>query len=159
MEKSFEFEKIGDPRRVRFSSLKLRSCASLWWHKLQLNRESSGTKKIKTWDRMVSKLKCKILIVNYALNLLRRLHNLKQLRMLVKDYTNGFYKISIWLGHNKKILKSFSRYVNGLSYAIQDEFNVLNFHLVAKTYQVLLRIEDKLTRKHQNIRTSHYGRG
>ena len=77
MEKFFEFEYIRDPRRVRFSSTKLRSHASLWWDKLQVNRESSGREKIKTWDRMVSEMKCKFSLVDYALNLLRRLQNLK----------------------------------------------------------------------------------
>jgi hypothetical protein len=37
--------------------------------------------------------------------------------------------------------------VNGLSYAIQDEFDVLNFHSVVEAYQVTLRIEEKLQRK------------
>jgi hypothetical protein len=42
--------------------------------------------------------------------------------------------------------------VNGLSYAIQDEFHVLNFHSVAEDYQATLRIEEKLLRKQQFVR-------
>ena len=39
-------------------------------------------------------------------------------------------------------MESIARYVNGLSYAIQDEFNVPNFHSVVEGYQVALRIEE-----------------
>jgi len=42
--------------------------------------------------------------------------------------------------------------VNGLSYAIQDDFDVLNFNLVVENYQVALGIEDKLQRKEKNMR-------
>ena len=40
-------------------------------------------------------MKRKFFLVDYALNLLRRLMNLKQFNMLVKYYTKGFYKLSI----------------------------------------------------------------
>ena len=85
MKKIFEFEQIRDPRRVRFASSKLRSHASLWWDTLQLNR--GDREKVKTWDRMVSEMKCNFFPMDYALNLLRRLDNLKQFDMLVKEYT------------------------------------------------------------------------
>ena len=50
--------------------------------------------------------------------------------------------------------------MNGLSYVIQDEFNVLNFCLVAEAYQAALRIKEKLLRKQQNVkRAPRYGRG
>lgn len=43
---------------------------------------------------------------------------------------------------------------------MQDEFNVLNFHSVLEAYQETLRIEEKLSRRQQNVRsTSGYGRG
>ena len=50
-------------------------------------------------------------------------------------------------GKNEESIESISRYVNGLIYAIQDYFNVLNFHSVAKAYQASLRIEEKLLMK------------
>jgi hypothetical protein len=39
MEKYFEFEQIKDPMRVRFACTRMKSHASLWWDKLQLERE------------------------------------------------------------------------------------------------------------------------
>ena len=48
--------------------------------------------------------------------------------------------------------------MTGLSYEIQDEFNVLNFHSVVEAYQSTLRIEEKLLRKQHNVRISpRYG--
>ena len=57
-------------------------------------------------------------------------------------------------------LQSISRYLNGLSYEIQDEFTILNFHLVAEGYQVALRIEEKLLTRQDNVKKySGYGQG
>jgi len=60
--------------------------------------------------------------------MLRRLQNLKKLKMSVKEYTKEFYRLFIRFGKNEESLEPIIRYVNGLSYAIQYEFHVLNFH-------------------------------
>jgi hypothetical protein len=59
-----------------------------------LNRESSGRDNIKTLDRMLE-LKGNCFPVDYALNMLRRLHNLKQFKMSIKEYTKEFFKLCI----------------------------------------------------------------
>ena len=56
--------------------------------------------------------------------------------------------------------QSIFRYLNGLSYEIQDDFTILNFHSVVEAYQVALRIEEKLLRRQHNVkRYSGYGQG
>ena len=77
---------------------------------------------------------------------------MKQLKMLVKEYMEEFYKIYIRFGHNEESSESVAMYVNGLSYAIQDEFNVLKLCSLVEAYQATLRIEEKLLRKQQNVR-------
>ena len=129
MEKFFEFEKIRYPQRVRFASTKFRSHASLWWDKLQLDRECGGREKIKSWDRMLAKMKCKKFPV--LCFELRRLQNLKHFKMSVKEYMEEFCKPCIKFGQNEGSSKSIAKNVNGLSFALQDEFNVLNFHAMA----------------------------
>lgn len=42
--------------------------------------------------------------------------------------------------------------MNGLSYAIEDEFNVLNFRSMVEAYLAAMRIEEKLFKKQQNVR-------
>jgi len=46
-----------DPRRDRFTGMKLKSHFSLWCDKLQLNRGSCSRENIKTCDRIFVKLK------------------------------------------------------------------------------------------------------
>jgi hypothetical protein len=79
--------------------------------------------------------------------MLRRLQNLKQLKMSVKEYMEEFYRLSIRSGKNEERLESIVRYVNGLSYAIQDEFHVLNFHSMVEAYQATLRIDQPTGRR------------
>ena len=39
-----------------------------------------------------------------------------------------------------------------MSYAIEDEFNVLNFRSMVEAYLAAMRIEEKLFKKQQNVR-------
>ena len=54
--------------------------------------------KITRWRLMVTKLKTKFILVDYELELFKRLQNLKQKDMSMKDYTKEFYKLIFSLG-------------------------------------------------------------
>jgi hypothetical protein len=66
---------------------RLKGHATLWWDKLQDERRRKGKSKIKIWDRMVDNLKDKFIPKDYQLNLVRRLQNLRQKGLSVKEYT------------------------------------------------------------------------
>ena len=72
--------------------------ATLWWDELQAERRSNGKHKIKNWDRMVAKLKDKFMPKDYQIKLFRKLKNLRQKGMTVKEYTKEFYKLNIRTG-------------------------------------------------------------
>jgi hypothetical protein len=55
----------------------LKGHATLWWDELQADHRCKGKKKIKSWDRMVAKLKEKFIPKDYQINLFRRLQNLR----------------------------------------------------------------------------------
>ena len=57
--------------------------------------------KISRWRLMVAKLKAKFIPADYELELFKRLKNLKQNDMIVKDYTEQFYKLTIQSGHRE----------------------------------------------------------
>jgi hypothetical protein len=62
--------------------------ATLWWEELHADKRHKGKpKKNKKWDRMVAKLKAKFIPKDYQINLFRRLKNLRQKGLSVKDYT------------------------------------------------------------------------
>jgi hypothetical protein len=44
---------------------------------LQANRRRKGKSKIKSWDRMVAKIKAKFIPKDYQLNLFKKLQNLR----------------------------------------------------------------------------------
>ena len=97
MEKLFELEQFGDPRRVRFASMKLRSHASLWWDKLWLNIECSGSAKIKTWDRMVSKMKHKFFACGLCFEFVEEVTEFEAVKYVNKrvhiGFLQDFYKV------------------------------------------------------------------
>ena len=48
---------------------------------------------------MVNKMKKKFLPIDYQVNLLRKIQNLRQKDMNVKEYTEEFYRLDIKSGH------------------------------------------------------------
>ena len=77
MEKFFEYEKTLDNRKVKIVVTRLKGHASLWWEHLQTDRQRRGKENIKTWPKMVKKVKKKFLHVDYQVSLLRKMQNLK----------------------------------------------------------------------------------
>ena len=73
MEKFFEYENTPNNRKVKIVVTRLKVHASLWWEHLQTDRQRRGKEKIKTWVKMVNKVKKKFLPIDYQVILLRKI--------------------------------------------------------------------------------------
>jgi hypothetical protein len=98
MEKYFNYEDVDEEKKVRHVVTRLKGHATLWWDELQADRRRKGKHKIKNWDIMVAKLKAKFIPKDYQINLFRKLQNLRHKGMIVKEYTEEFYKMNIRTG-------------------------------------------------------------
>ena len=96
---------------------------------------------------MVTKLKAKFIPKDYELEFFRRLQNLKQKDMSVKDYIEEFYKLTIRSRHRELSKEKVAQYVNGLRFNIHDEVGMIKIESIEETYQYALKAEDKLKRK------------
>jgi hypothetical protein len=150
MDKYFNYEYVDEDKRVIHVFIRLKGHATLWWDELQAKRRSKGKEKIKNWDRMVAKLKEKFMPKNYQINLFRKLQNLRQKGMIVKEYTKEFYKMNIRTGQREKDEEEIGRYINGLRYEIQDEISMMSVRTMEDAYQFTLKEEEKLARKKTN---------
>jgi hypothetical protein len=65
MDKYFDYEDVDEEKKVRHVVTRLKGHATQWWDELQADRRSKGKQKIKSWDRMVSKLKDKFMPKDY----------------------------------------------------------------------------------------------
>jgi hypothetical protein len=148
LDKYFDYEEIDDEKKVKNVVTKLKGHATLWWDELQADRRCNGKSKIMKWDRMVEKLKAKFIPMDYQINLFRKLQNLRQKGFLVKEYTEEFYKLNIREEHRENDEEKVVRYINGLRYEIQEEINMMTMRMVEDSYQVSLKVEEKLARKH-----------
>ena len=59
MLKNFDYEDFDEERKVKQVVTRLKGHAALWWDELQTDRCCKGKQKIKSWDRMVAKMKAK----------------------------------------------------------------------------------------------------
>jgi hypothetical protein len=143
----FDYEDIEEDKKVRHVVTKLKGHAALWWDELQADRHSKGKQKIKSWDRMIAKMKAKFIPRDYQITLFRRMQNLRQKLMTVKEYTEEFYKLNIRAGHRESDDEKVARYLNGLRYDIQDELSMATIRTVEDAYQMALKAEEKLTCK------------
>jgi hypothetical protein len=86
LDKYFDYEEIGDDKKVKHAITKLKGHPYLWWDGLQYDRRSKGKSKIKSWDRMVAKMKDKFIPKDYQINLFIKLQNMRQKGLSVKNY-------------------------------------------------------------------------
>jgi hypothetical protein len=122
----------------------LKGHATLWWEELQADRRCKGKQKIKSWDRMIMKMKVKFIPIDYQITLFKRMQNLIQKLMTVKEYTEEFYKLNIRAGHQESDDEKVSKYMNGLRYVIQDEKSMVTIRTVEDAYQMTLKAEENL---------------
>jgi hypothetical protein len=134
MDKHFKYEEVDEEKKVKQAITELKGHATLWWDELQVERRSKGKQKIKNWDIMVAKLKAKFMPKYYQINLFRKMQNLRQKGMTVKEYTEEFYRLNIRIGQRERDEEKVSRYVNGLRYEIQDELSMMSVNTVEGAY-------------------------
>jgi hypothetical protein len=67
----FDYEDIEEDKKVRHAVTKLKGHATLWWDELQADRQSKGKQKIKSWDRMIAKMKAKFITRDYQITMFR----------------------------------------------------------------------------------------
>jgi hypothetical protein len=120
----------------------------------KLTDTTKESRRSKAGTRMIAKLKVKFIPRDYQITLFRRMQNLRQKLMTVKEYTEEFYKLNIRAGHRESDDEKVSRYMNGLRYDIQDEMSMVTIQTVEDAYQMALKAEEKLSRKQ-----SQRGRG
>jgi hypothetical protein len=147
LDKYFDYEDVEEDKKVKHVVTRLKGHATLWWDELQADRRCKGKQKIKSWDRMVAKMKAKFIPKDYQITLFRRMQNLRQKLMTVKEYTEEFYKINIRAGHRESDDEKVARYMNGLRYDIQDEMSMMIIRNVEDAYQMALKAEEKLSQK------------
>jgi sporulation protein YlmC with PRC-barrel domain len=143
----FDYEDIKEDKKVRHAITKLKGHAALWWDELQADRRSKGKQKIKSWDRMIAKMKAKFIPRDYQITLFRLMQNLRQKLMTVKEYTEEFYRLNIRAGHRESDDEKVARYLNGLRYDIQDELSMLTIRTVEDAYELALKAEENLSCK------------
>ena len=77
LDKYFEYEDIEEYNKVRFVVTKMKGHASLWWDSVQAERRRKSKPLIKSWDRMVAKMRAKLFPKDYQLTLYRHMQNLR----------------------------------------------------------------------------------
>jgi glycerol-3-phosphate dehydrogenase len=81
----FDYEDVKEDKKVKHVVTRLRGHATLWWDELQADRCYKGKQKIKRWDRMIVKMRVKFIPRDYQITLFRRMQNLRQKLMIVKE--------------------------------------------------------------------------
>jgi hypothetical protein len=110
----FDYEDVKEDKKVKHVVTRLKGHATLWWDELQADRHCKAKQKIKSWDRMIMKMKEKFIPRDYQITLFQRRKKLRQKMMKVKEYTEEFYRLNIRAGHQESDDEKVSRYMNVL---------------------------------------------
>ena len=107
---------------------------------------------------MVNKIKKNFLPADYQVNFLRKIQNLKQKDISVKDYTEEFYILEIRFGQADHEIEKISRNLNGLRSRIKDEMSFVKIYSVEEAYQYALKVEEILTKRYEQRQRGKGGR-
>ena len=77
MNKCFDYEEMSEDKKVKFLVTKLKGHVALWWDGVQAKRRRAGKQPIRSWTRMMAKLKGKFLPSDYQLTLFRKMQNMR----------------------------------------------------------------------------------
>jgi hypothetical protein len=69
LETYFDYEDVEEDKKVKHVVTRLKGHATLWWDELQADRRCEGKQKIKSWDRMIAKMKEKFIPKDYQITL------------------------------------------------------------------------------------------
>jgi hypothetical protein len=78
LDKYFEYDETEEDKKVRCDVTRLKGHASLWWDSVQDERRKVNNPMIKSWDKMVAKMRDKFLPKDYQLALYSQIHNLRK---------------------------------------------------------------------------------
>ena len=79
-----------------------------------MDQNSRGKDKTTKWERIIAKLKQKLIPIDYELDMLKKMQGLKQARKFIQEYTEEFYQVLIRTGPAKVDKDKVFHYVNGL---------------------------------------------
>ena len=93
LEDYFDLKDVKHQQKVRLAQTKLNGHATLWWKELQKERKDNSEPKITRWELWFQDLRPSS--QDYELELFKKLQNLKKKDLIVKEYNEEFYKVTI----------------------------------------------------------------
>lgn len=159
MDKYFECEEVSEDHRVKFAATKLKGHIAVWWDSVQTERRRLNKLPIKTWSRMVAKLKGRFMPKDYQIALHRQVQNLKQKGMMIKEYMEEFYQVNLRYGYIEDTGERIAGYINGLRQEILDEISILSPNNIEEACESAMKVEEKITRRQNAWRGQGADRG
>jgi len=114
VERVFEYKDIPEDKKVKLIALRLQKYAYLWWTNLCAKRVRERKSKVRTWEKMKSKLKARFLPPTYVQDCYSQLHHLNQGNLSVEEYTREFEKLVIKCDLQEPEEQIIVRYLGGL---------------------------------------------
>ena len=67
--------------------------------------------------------------------------------LIVREYTEEFYKVNLRAGYVEESTEKAARYVNGIRMDIQEEIKMISPRTMEEVYKCVVRAEEKIARK------------
>ena len=145
VERVLDYYEVIDEKKVKLVAICLKGRDSAWWEQLQISCQRSGKVKIKSWEKMMKKLREQFLPFNYTQSLYKDLHNLKQ-EGSVEEYMEAFHQLVVRVDLNESEEQMVARYLSGLKPSIQDVLSFQSLWNMSEANNRALLVEKQQTR-------------
>ena len=120
IERISQCKDIPEDKNVKLVVLRLRKYASVWWTNFCAKRVRERKTKIRTWEKLKSKLKARFLPSTYVQDFNSQLHHLNQDNLSVEEYTCQFEKLVIKCDLQELEEQTIIRYFGGVDRRYAD---------------------------------------
>jgi len=156
IERIFEYKEIPAESKVKLVALKLRKYASIWWTNLCAKRIRNRKEKIRTWEKMKTKLKARFLPSSYVQDRYAQLHSLTQDYMSVDEYTREFEKLLLKCDIHEPEEQTIVRYLGGLEPEYANVVELQQFTTFSEVCVLAHKVEQQQRRNiSRQVYTKH----
>jgi len=120
VERFFDIMQIEPAQKVSLVAYKLKGRAGVWWQRHQEQLGMRGQRIVRDWEPLKALLKSRFLPFDYEQTVFQELQNCYQGTRTMAIYTEEFLQLQSRYDLSETEDQQVVRYVNGLSYSIQD---------------------------------------
>ncbi|KAJ4705037.1 Mutant gag-pol polyprotein [Melia azedarach] len=143
----FDCHNYSEEKKVKLTAVEFIDYASIWWDQLVINRRKNKQRPLQSWEEMKLVMPKRFIPSHYYRDLHRKLQELVQGSMCVKDYYKEMEITMIRANIEEDREAIMTRYISGLNEKIADVVDLQHYVEIEELLHKAIKIETQIKSK------------